>query len=385
MNIPALKQFEDCLRGLNATVETNNQSLWQQPDCGKFHTEVDYCNLGFGHYRSGNAAARGSSRDVGNGKCHYRAFYERKSLHISGLERQEAALIGFIEVMRKYGYTSVYLLGDSVNTQLAHFVLCDFLRSGEAALSVHACPGWNHLYTGDRHSGCNMVSHRYAGGSGSDTDSYNVSFYSNRFGPPCNEGSCKDASKVAEMFEHSFRRGFRSYFSDKTGAIAVFNTGLHTSTTFRDDVYNNVTLNLAEQLLKSADEFQKNGNLVIFRETTAQHFAYSVDGSYDPQGVMPGSFCCSAEHIRYNQTMNRNDLELYNKLTELAPRWSARLGWATYYQHSMRVGDDLHTETNKDCTHFIYNPEGAGNSLSNYLLDSLATSIINVRQAQAEA
>jgi hypothetical protein len=341
--------------------------LWELPECAEYHLEKDYCSLGFGHLRSGNAVASGSIRKAGNGHCHYRAIYERKSLHVIDRRRQDEVLVRFMESMRKHSFTAVYFLGDSVNSQLSHFVVCDFLRSDEGSVHVHACPGWNDLYTGDRHSGCNMVSHRY----GSDL-TYNVSFYSNRFAP-CTDGSCKDSSKVAGMFEHVFR-GLRSFFESHLGSVVVFNTGLHTPSRFRDDVYNNVTLNLAEQLLTTAVELQKNGNLLVFRESTAQHFPYSEDGSYDPMGVVADSFCCSAEHIRHNISMNRNDLELFNKLDELDTGWKGRLGWAQYYQHTLAAGEDLHIETNKDCTHFIYNPEGGGASLSNTLLDSVAAS-----------
>jgi hypothetical protein len=67
--------------------------------------------------------------------CQYRTIHERKSLLQSGDSISSNFAVALVEELFKMNFRTLLFLGDSVSGQLAHFLICDLLRSGNTTIS----------------------------------------------------------------------------------------------------------------------------------------------------------------------------------------------------------------------------------------------------------
>lgn len=384
-DISKLTQFENCLRNLSNV--QNSIPLWAQPQCLEWKPQEEYCNLGFGHLGDGTTLAAGSVMGARGGdfECRTRGIDERHTLHkhcdADCSQANHLALVRFMEAMKAYQYYTVYFLGDSVSVQLAHFAACDFLRDTNSTIKVDLCPDdtYKPMFTGDRKKGCNIIRHFNNNGA----VLHKITIKSVRSDPPCNGNKCAGVHRdVAGEMTRWFTESAFSRSWHKT--LIVFNSGLHISN-YEGRVLQEIARGMARGLLVEALHLAEVGSSVVWRESSAQHFSYSDDGHYMANYSLASStkhneaqsflgFCCDYTPYPSNRTLSREDEVLITALSHFRRDWRTAIGWAKYYEHSNAIGADMHIERG-DCTHFVYDPGGAGRSLSNYLLESVVDAV----------
>lgn len=112
---------------------------------------------------------------------------------------------------------------------------------------------------------------------------------------------------------------------------------------------------------------------VLWRETSAQHFAFRKNGLYfgentgsnhSNSGFPPDHYCCDAlsshdPSSRYDVIADWRNVKARTFLDELDPLWSRYIGWVPFYDFTDTLYD-MHLEANyafnSDCTHLLYTP-----------------------------
>ena len=259
-----------------------------------------------------------------------------------------------------------------------------------------------------------------------------------RSDPPCVYSKCADVNQ--SMFDYIQR------LTLPPNALVVFNFGLHLHRHILGDDYEATSNALARALLWKAAEMRrmdlnreeggdgggadgggggKGGSpgrsRLVFRETTAQHFAYSRDGRFveGAQHLLTGGFCCDSFHAENinataqaeiveiqksrqpatqgkpeqqgqqkaeeqplgliaqegaDTTKDPRDVQLLSALEAADPQWRRLLGWAPLYASSRTLLAELHTEARGDCSHFIYVP-----GISSLLLRGISSALHELR------
>jgi hypothetical protein len=281
--------------------------------------------------------------------CSMRSFGERtgmKTLFVLKdvvVRRQgygpQAFAADLFEAMRHYNLSEISIIGDSVSQQLDMFLLCDALRDGVLIRKKGV---------GQKPSG---ESFKY-GYEFELSDGFVINiWYTQVYGPATSDFE----SPRAEADNYvSFLETLQRSIPDHKRGVVVFNMGLHIAK-FPDRAVSGYPP-MARALLDYAKDHP--GNAVLFRETTAQHFAYSQDGSYSENTTFNSTdFCC-----------NRNAATPQHFLTD--PAWEAALrgvdrewrrvvGWVPVHNATSALFDS-HMEVGRfqaaDCTHYAYAP-----------------------------
>ena len=216
---------------------------------------------------------------------------------------------------------------------------------------------------------------------------HQVSLLVTKTAPPCVylnwHHMCNDPANMPTLYGGFYGSLFNNTFSSKRDTIVVFNAGLHQFPT----VGPNASKLMAKHLLQTASAFDNNHNLMVFRETSAQHFTYTADGSFEGAKLRLGTHAHCCDSIRTPREMNKYDALIVEELDRLRPDWRERIGWARVYAHTRDTGADQHVEfggKRSDCTHFMYNSKGPGDSMSNNFIGALSDSLRIVEELRAK-
>ena len=390
-------EYENCLINLNnATVDHDKvdrhgfiEDMYNQSNC-KNKTKYFYrsikipegCYLGSGHQIISYFApvAADSRKD-----CRYHSIFDRPTILHTQQQNTLKETKNFIHTLLHYNYTRFVSIGDSVAMQLARFIGCDILRDGIQILDN--CGG--SLLSMSKNGGCSTINILH------NNHMRQIVMYTVRFQDLCIYHDCTvNTTEHIRQIVHSVIR-FHAISYNNTALL--FNVGLHMT----DDVPNNTLVleSFAEHFLELGKELKaRQGNSVLlFRETTGQHFP-SQTGYYERNIVLNSTeYCCrsisasisNSNNVVLDRSINKitednntkhiydtidyRDKHIYKHLSNIDPQWHNYIIWIKFFEYTRSHYSDMHLEIGNDCTHYMYNP--SVNSISNKLMQELATSI----------
>lgn len=276
-------------------------------------------------------------------------------------------ILSIIQIMRKHGSNTLVLIGDSVTMQSYYDIYCELIRYG---MTFKHTSGLNNSM---------MV----IDNPGSSKKKSSEVFFQIIYRMYNKEGTDKFSS-VSNSVDSWLSGGHKNVTTVKGRVLFVTNVGLHYNQYVEEDsmTYNKTLATVASYLLSKA---KQDGHIVMFRETSAQHFP-TVDGRFGspllhPEVLLTSNIMVHTMAQRVFAGSRKRDEGLYvvpefescrpfeNKeaveiqrwrnhclrsvLSELDPhKWIHLVPWfdATAARH------DLHLLENGDCTHFCHQP-----------------------------
>jgi len=144
--------------------------------------------------------------------------------------------------------------------------------------------------------------------------------------------------------------------------LLIFNQGLHIQNTANTD---KIIGYISSKLIHFAKS-HLDRCYVMFRETSAQHFATLPGGEYvhleeaPLNHVGPGEFCCDNNHSEAAvQNSNWRNRKFLYHLSREDVSWNSYIEWLPFYNLTSQLFDihiEVHLNSVVDCTHFAYLP-----------------------------
>ena len=328
-----LLPYETCI----ARIVNNNLSnnIYEDPICfylknySKFDQPLgnEKCTLGFGTddlalFHPQNSIENRSS-DLRN-SCLSRSIHQRDGLRSSWQDSNSDRNHMYyakelLLLLAQRGIFKVLFIGDSITRQVLWFYICDLgrIKSVRVISSVVVMP---YVLTAKVNvSRTKTIELEYK------------NLYSERLKLPQNER-----------------------------VLIIFNHGLHihgNTKQSKKDIES-----FANFMLQTA-KMNKDRMVILYRETSAQHFNRKKGGDYDyPTGSFePNDFCCDMTTTSLTSSSEdynwRNNYLKYS-LSKLDSNWGKYIGWIPFFNITSALYD-LHLERHYgyvDCTHFIYVP-----------------------------
>ena len=345
-----LTQYELDLLSLNASHFAKNANFSN-------YTHRN-CFIGRGHEVLGNAVSTWSKRS----KCLYRSMVGRSIVDLSNHWGQ-LSVENFVDAILSRGFTSLHMIGDSVTIQFGHFLGCDLVRLG---FDVKPCPRMSTLTDCNRFGGCEYVHSKNGLGV--------LMITSSRTSVPCVYMSCTPEMANKTMTSY-FDKNVKRFIHANSRPLIVYNDGMHLGLH-----HAHLAVYIAENLLRLSKLTYETGNAAImFRETSRQHFHYSINGLHTVGGNIThntSSYCCTA-NVQYGGPYP-SDAIVQEHLYALDPTWRKYLSWIRFHNASDSLRN-LHLEMAKngaiDCTHYMYTP-GISTVLTSSLVEGLVSGLI---------
>lgn len=325
-----------------------------------YQTVPRSCLVGTGHQMIGDAQSSSKHK-----ACLARPLWHRDSVDMF-LKDGEVVFHRFMETVWAENIDAVSFFGDSVTVQLAHFISCDLLRSGNYYLTKCEDESKN-IFMNERYGGCDNITSR--------NGSKSLVLRSRRMDVACIYSKCNNIS----FDVHESLKQLLVAESEISRTLVIYNWGLHIHPkridNNPDDYYEEVMNSISKSMLHYGAKLKARHNSILgFRETSSQHFNDAPDGQYELRsknqlinGVTP--LCCP-QHTPNNESIDFRDAYLLRYLrenddnranwsTSFPSFYSSSVLWIRFYQESLRLFD-LHVEISRrqavDCTHYIYAP-----------------------------
>lgn len=355
--------YEKCFVSLDDV--DSNYSISNQKLCKKDNIEYPggvypACVIGFGHAAQGSLPKKGVAVGPDGDFCSTRSIKERNGFRRAWINSElkdqssHKRFQDLLDYLKLSNIRNIYFLGDSMNVQTGKFFGCDISRTPGVKIVQH-----QHLLS---HTNIPVqaltVEYR----------DHKVRIYMEKIKIPCtydlskSEGCTGSDDWRARSVYSGIKRALIHAGASGTSespTIIIFNEGLHV---FADTV-GWMYEPMARALVNAAKE-SRGRYLVMFRETSAQHFSARLGGSFDStrsSSYVSGEFCCNlpkngsselTEHDWRNSMFRRS-------LASVDRDWDRYVGWLPFFNTTIDLFD-MHLELNvvrkADCTHYVYKP-----------------------------
>lgn len=308
-------------------------------------------------------------------------------------------------------FKKVIFLGDSMSHQMSRYLVCEFIRRNfshttiNSTMAMFSPYSWNRIIWNHHNSSpfTHTLHHIYEYQQNdlyldiieTDSDKYLKDIYykvrqilwycaakntsSLLESPKCN-GSSMESKAVLEELKYALlyymKDSIKGHLdeADSSSSLYIVNHGLHFPLQMFTDTIAEVVLAFASFVReKQTEQRLRTGRwvhqMVLLRETTAQHFVASHQGKYNKGhpnkccGPLSSSVKDKDEHSLSTATATTAEEEgealedsvwLQASLHRLSPTWREMIGWMPAYRHTAPLYD-LHVEGG-DCTHYIWSP-----------------------------
>ena len=303
-----------------------------------------------------------------NRVCKYRHIWERPYNEIINKDIKYDYIGQFISKFESSKYNIMKSFGDSVTLQTNHFHSCDMLRYG---YSLSGCGKAPLRYQQVGTFGCDRLKTTNTGKI--------LTMISQGLLFPCIYTECINVNQSISEY-------ITTLLCTEHGgnAIIIFNYGLHIHIDKGNTDPLEIIDAMASALIYCSKWLAERGHLLVFRETTAQHYM-QLDGEFEHQddsvkhnsivdtnsgdnaGMLPKSksklkhnissiqqlqqpqsqslpFCCNAIQQAHSHSLFSTDASLLLVLDRIDPLWREHMKWMSFYELSDHMYN-MHFET----------------------------------------